>query len=176
MLRLHRALVISVLLALPGAAAAAETVHLTLNGTNQGQIEGDSTQTSLGRENTVECVLFRYSLRSTGTGTQAGTVTCRKRLDRATAKLINALVMREEITMSAAFFRPNPSGDGTTEQHYTVVGTMGRVVAVKQLTPDTSNPSTSSLPHLEEVVFEFRAMSFIWSNGGIQADWEAPRN
>lgn len=169
----RRALLIPALVALLSTPAlAAETVHLTLVGLNQGPIEGDSPQTSLGRENTVACVLFRHALRN-ATGTRGGvTVTCRKALDRATPLLVTSLRTRELLTMVARFYRPNPSGDGTTEQYYTVEGTQGRVVSIKQLTPDTLTPATAQLPSLEEVVFEFQSLLFRWEPTGAESVFE----
>lgn len=38
----------------------AETVHLTLLAEGE-QIEGDSSETTLGRENTIECVQFEQA-------------------------------------------------------------------------------------------------------------------
>lgn len=173
MLNVRRALLLPSLLALFSAPVlAAETVHLTLEADKLGVIPGDSPQSTLGRANTITCVLFRYSMRATPTSVLAGTVTCRKPLDRATPLLLQSLISRHRMTMTARFYRPNPTGDGTTQQHYTVVGTLGFVVGIKQLTPDQYTQPL--LPDFEEISFQFNTLTFSWIGGG-EAAWEAPR-
>ena len=52
----------------------AETVHLKLKA-NGSDIQGDSTQSSLGRENTIECISYEQEVktaREAGTNTVTG--------------------------------------------------------------------------------------------------------
>ncbi|MDQ3266182.1 MAG: type VI secretion system tube protein Hcp [Myxococcota bacterium] len=173
MLNVRRALLLPSLLALLSAPVlAAETVHLTLESDTLGVIPGDSPQTSLGRANTITCVLFRFSMRATPSSVVAGTVTCRKPLDRATPLLLQSLINRHQMTMTARFYRPNPTGDGSTQQHFTVVGTLGSIVGIKQLTPDQYTQPL--LPDFEEISFQFNALTFSWFGGG-EAAWESAR-
>jgi type VI secretion system secreted protein Hcp len=98
-------------------------------------------------------------------------VTCRKRIDKATPLLLKALVLQQPAEMVARFYRPNPNGDGPTDQYYTISGTAGRVVSVKQLSPDAYSASSQSYPLFEEVTFEFASVTFTYINAGASATW-----
>src|SRR5690242_4214681 len=101
----------------------AETVHLYLkaNGTD---IKGESTQTSLGRQDSIECVYFEHEVitaRESGSGLATGRrqyppMKIAKRIDKASPLLMKALCENQVIEATFKFFRPNPTGDGTTEQ------------------------------------------------------------
>lgn len=159
----------------------AETVHLYLkaNGTD---IQGDSTQTSLGRENSIECVHFEASVktaRETGSALATGRrqhepIWIRKRIDKATPLISKALCRNEVIDGIFKFFRPNPLGDGTTEQFYTVEIKKGRVASQRHFVPDTINPASSSDPPMEEVAFVFHTIIWTYTNGGVthQDSWD----
>ncbi len=67
------------------------------------------------------------------------------------------------------FFRPNPTGDGTTEQFYTVAFKKGRIASIKQVVPDTIVPASSTEPPLEEVTFVFHTIGWTYTNGGVDA-------
>jgi type VI secretion system secreted protein Hcp len=122
----------------------AETVHLFLK-SNGSDVKGDSTQESLGRKDSIECISYQQSVSNTtddatkmATGRRQYTpITIRKRIDKASPLLIKALVNNEKIDGAFKFFRPSPTGDGTTEQFYTVTIKEGHVSAISQCSPDT---------------------------------------
>jgi type VI secretion system secreted protein Hcp len=153
----------------------AETVHLKLKGQKQGDIKGESSQTSLDRADTIECFEFEYgasSPRDASTGMATGRrqwtpITIRKRFDRASPLLAQALVNNEVLTEGTfKFFRPDPSGDGTTQQFYTVQIKNGRVASFRQVVPHPSGddgPTEHGLraddhPY-EEVAFVFQTIT-----------------
>jgi type VI secretion system secreted protein Hcp len=152
----------------------AETVHLYLkaNGTD---IKGESTQHSLGREESIECVYYDQSVttaREAGSGMATGRrqynpLVIRKRIDKSSPLIAKALTNNEAIEGTFKFFRPSPTGDGTTEQFYTVAIRQGRVATIKQIVPDTLVPATSTEPPLEEVSFVFHTISWTYTNGGV---------
>jgi type VI secretion system secreted protein Hcp len=152
----------------------AETVHLYLkaNGTD---IQGESTQTSLGRENTIECVYFEDSVRTArekGTGMATGRRTYEplkilKRIDKSSPLLAKALCNNEVIEATFKFFRPSPAGDGTTQQFFTVEITEGRIASIKRVVPNCIDPASSSEPPLEEVGFVFHTITWTYEDGGI---------
>jgi type VI secretion system secreted protein Hcp len=152
----------------------AETVHLYLKA-NGKDIQGESTQTSLGRENSIECVSYEQgvtSAREAGTGTVVGRrqytpLTITKRIDKSSPLLMKALVNNEKIDATFKFFRPNPAGDGTTEQFYSVALKEGHIASVKQIVPETLNPVTASYPPLEQVAFVFKTISWTYTKGGV---------
>jgi len=162
----------------------AETVHLFLkaNGTD---IQGQSSQTSLGRENSIECVHFSASVktaRETGSGLATGRrqhepLTILKRIDKATPLIAKALCENAAIEGIFKFFRPNPTGDGTTEQFYTIKITKGRISSQRQWVPDTINPASSNMPPMEEVSFVFHSIEWTYTDGGVthQDTWDANR-
>jgi type VI secretion system secreted protein Hcp len=152
----------------------AETVHLYLkaNGTD---IQGESTQHSLGRENSIECVYYEQAVataREAGSGMATGRrqyhpLVVRKRIDKSSPLIAKALCNNEVIEGTFKFFRPNPTGDGTTEQFYSVQIRQGRVASIKQVVPDTIEPATSTEPPLEEVAFVFHTIAWTYTNGGV---------
>ena len=117
----------------------AETVHLYLkaNGTD---IAGESTQTSLGRENSIECVEFQDSVRTAREHGSRAAVGRRvhapirivKRIDKSSPLIAKALCRNERVDAEFKFFRPNPNGDGTTEQFFTVKLENGRVDSIER--------------------------------------------
>jgi type VI secretion system secreted protein Hcp len=162
----------------------AETVHLYLKA-NGSDIQGESSQTSLGRENSIECVFFESGVRTAreaGSGMATGRrqyepLLIRKRIDKSTPLIAKSLVENQVIEGTFKFFRPNPTGDGTTEQFYTIKITKGRVASQRQWVPDTIVPASSLEPPLEEVAFVFHTIEWTYTNGGIthQDTWDAQR-
>jgi type VI secretion system secreted protein Hcp len=84
----------------------------------------------------------------------------RKRIDKASPLLIQAVAKNQSASGMFKFFRPNPTGDGTTQQFYTVEFEKGRVESVKQYVPDTIDPKTSTDPPMEEVIFSYTGISY----------------
>ena len=153
----------------------AETVHLYLkaNGTD---IQGESTQTSLGRENSIECLYFESEVltaREAGSGMATGRrqykpLIIRKRIDKATPLLAKALCRNESVDAVFKFFRPNPAGDGTTEQFYTIEIKKGRIASLKQWSPDSFETAASNMPEVEEWGIVFHTIKWAYTNGGAE--------
>ena len=162
----------------------AETVHLYLKASGA-DIKGDSTQTSLGREGSIECVYYEQAVktaREAGSGMATGRrqyepLLIRKRIDKSSPLLCKALVENQVIEAKFKFFRPNPTGDGTTEQFYTVEIKQGRIASQKQIVPDTIVPATATDPALEEITFVFHTISWTYTNGGVTHEdtWDQNR-
>jgi type VI secretion system secreted protein Hcp len=163
----------------------AETVHLFLkvNGTD---IQGESTQTSLGRENSIECLSFEFRVASpvstSGSGMATGRrrydpIKVQKRIDKSSPLLLRAFTLNEKIDAVFQFYRPNPTGDGTTEQFYTVEIRNGRIVGVAQYVHEIFRPETANDPPLEEVSFVFNTIIWTYTNGGVthEDSWSAIR-
>lgn len=153
----------------------AETVHLYLKA-NGADVQGESTQTSLGRENSIECLSFEDSVRTArekGSGMATGRrtyepVRVTKRIDKSSPLLAKALCNNEVIEGVFKFFRPNPTGDGTTEQFFTVGIKEGRVAAIKRTSPDTLDPASALAPPMETIEFVFHNITWAYTNGGIE--------
>jgi len=105
----------------------AENVYLFLKASGA-DIPGDSTVTSLGRENSIECLEYRDAVMipreaSSGMATSRRSyepIKILKRLDRSTPLLLKALCNNEDIEATFRFYRQNPAGDGTTQHFFTV--------------------------------------------------------
>jgi type VI secretion system secreted protein Hcp len=149
----------------------AETVHLTL--TMDGSvIEGESSQLSLGRANTIECVSWESEFfRPAGnSGTVHRPVKIVKRIDKSTPLLAKAFENSQTGTASFKFYRPNPNGDGTTEQFFTVVLDGVRITSERILVPSTITNTTATSPPLDEVTFSYTSMRIIYTNGGVETE------
>ncbi len=152
----------------------AETVHLFLkaNGTD---IKGSSTQTSLGRQDSIEILWFNSEVitaRETGSGLATGRrqyppLVIRKRVDKSTPLLIKALCENQVVEGTFKFFRPNPTGDGTTEQFFTIDIKKGRINSHKIINPDTFDPASANRPTMEEVTFVFHTIDWTITDGGV---------
>jgi type VI secretion system secreted protein Hcp len=148
----------------------AETVHLFLKA-NGKDIKGDSTQTSLGRDGSIECIYFDHAVdtaREASSGIATGRRTyqpilIKKRIDKASPLLAKAMVNNEVIEAKFQFFRPNPTGDGTTQQFYTIEITKGRLAGLKQ---NVTNTTDAEHP-LEEITFTFGEIKWTWMDGGV---------
>lgn len=149
------------------AADGAETVHLNLR-VNNAEIQGESTQTSLGRANTIECVELSYAARTTAEGKRThDAIRCVKRIDKASPLLFKAWRDGATVDGTFKFFRPNPTGDGTTEQFFTLDIKGGRIESTKLLVKSTIEPATSTCPPLEEVTFTFRTITLTFTKGSV---------
>jgi type VI secretion system secreted protein Hcp len=153
--------------------AEAVALYLKANGND---IKGESTVSSLGRQDSIECVFYEQavqSAREAATGMVTGRrqftpIRILKRIDKSSPLILKALTKNEKIDATFKFFRPNPNGDGTTEQFYTVAIKDGNVASVKEFVPETLNPAASnSNAPLEEVSFVFREIVWTYTNGGI---------
>lgn len=153
----------------------AETVHLTLKA-NGNTIQGESTQLDLDRENTIECLLFRDSVRTARELGSRAAVGRRvheplevvKRIDASSPLLAKALCRNEKIEGVFRFYRPSPSGDGTTEQFFTVEITDGRIDSIERHSPNSIDPASSKAPPLETVRFVYHTIRWVYEPSGAE--------
>jgi len=146
---------------------------LTANGT---KIDGDSTIASMDRENSIECLSFEDSVRTAreaSSGMASGERTYEpirivKRIDKSSPLLAKALCNNEVITGVYKFFRPNPVGDGSTEQFFTVEIQEGRIASITRVSPDVIDPASASAPPTEEVTFVFGYIRWNYTDGGVE--------
>jgi type VI secretion system secreted protein Hcp len=153
----------------------AETVHLKLTADGK-VIEGESTQLSLGREKTIECVYFQQGVktsREAGSAKALGRrehlpIFLRKRICQATPLLLKALTENAKLEAEFQFFRPSPAGDGTTEQFYSITLKEARVATYKLTSPDVLSPTATAEPPLEEIEFVFGEIVWTWKPSGLE--------
>jgi type VI secretion system secreted protein Hcp len=153
----------------------AEHIHLFLKA-NDKDIKGESTQTSLEREGSIECVVYEQEGATpfeASTGRASGRrqykpLVIRKRIDCSSPLLWKAMTQNEKVEGVFKFYRPNPTGDGTTEQFYTVSIKGGYISSIKQYIADTLTPGASDEPPLEEICFIFHDIIWHFTNGGAE--------
>lgn len=144
----------------------AMTVHLKLKADGE-DIEGESTVTTLEREDTIECFSFDYGVQSASesfSGTASGArnyepIRIVKRVDKATPLLWKALCENSTIEGVFKFYRPSPAGDGTTEEFYTVEISEARIAGIDFSSPDAMGGAGQAEPPTESIVFVFNNMA-----------------
>ncbi|MEE9382655.1 MAG: type VI secretion system tube protein TssD [Nannocystaceae bacterium] len=153
----------------------AETVHLFLK-CNGEDIKGDSTQTSQGREGSIECLYFEDSVRTAreaGSGMATGRRTfeplvIRKRIDQSSPLLARALCNNEVCEGEFKFYRPNPDGDGTTQHYFTIRISGARIASIKRVSPDVSDPASAVMPALEMMSIVVNTISWTYEPTGAE--------
>src|SRR5688572_29029492 len=159
----------------------AETVHLQLKANGQ-DIQGESTQKDLGRENTIECLSFKDNVRTArelGSRAAVGRrvhepIEFIKRIDKSSPLLAKALCRNETIEAEFQFFRPNPAGDGTTEQFFTVKIANGRIDSIERISPNAHDPAASNAPPMEivRVVYHTITWAFVPTGAEYVDSWD----
>ncbi len=152
----------------------AETVPLFMK-SNGADIAGESTQTSLGREDSIECLSFVDAVRTArekGSGLATGRrtyepIVFRKRIDKSSPLLAKSLCNNEAIEGTFKFFRPAPNGDGTTQHFFTIEFAEGRLSGIRRVSPDTIDPASAVEPPTEEVSIVFHTITWIYEDGGV---------
>ena len=153
----------------------AETVHLVLKA-NGNVIPGESTQHDLGRDKTIECLVFRDNVRTARELGRRAAVGRRvdepieviKRIDSSSPLLAKALCKNEKIEGTFKFFRPSPKGDGTTEQFFSVEIKDGRIDAIERHSPNAIDPAASKAPPLETVRFVYHTIRWVYEPSGAE--------
>ena len=164
----------------------AQTIALSLtsNGTD---IHGDSSQTTMGRANTIEVLSLTETSRTAferSTGLATGRrfhepILFTKIIDRSSPLLRKALTNNEVVSGTFKWFRPSSggSGSGVTEQFYTIAFAEGRIVSAKSMLPNTLDPASASLPPMEEIGLVFNQITWTFESGSIvfEDSWVSTR-
>jgi type VI secretion system secreted protein Hcp len=66
------------------------------------------------------------------------------------------------------FFRPNPAGDGTTEQFFTVEIQNGRVDSIERISPNAHDPAASNAPPMEIVRMVYHTIRWVYVPTGAE--------
>ena len=147
-------------------------IHLTLeiDGNN---IEGESTISSMDRENTIEVWSYRYEVRTpredaTGQLTgrrQHSPIVITKPIDKSSPLLFKALTTNEQVTRAEfRFYRPAAGSSGAEEHYLTVFIENGYVASYRTFTlSDIGNGNTQMM---EEVSFVFQDITITYEIGG----------
>jgi type VI secretion system secreted protein Hcp len=156
----------------------ADNVHLKLTLEKQGEVKGESSVETLNRKDTIECMFFQHKVktaREANTNIMLGRrqyepIVVRKEIDKASPMLLQALTTNEKVKEATfLFFRPNKTGDGTSEQFYTITLKNGNIAGVYQCNPDTKDGSDVHMKPYEEVEFVFQDIEWRHETGKTSA-------
>jgi type VI secretion system secreted protein Hcp len=160
----------------------ASNVYIKIIGTNQGEIRGDSSVTSHDREGKIEAFDLEHtvSVPAEASGMATGSrshspIKITKRIDRSSPLLHQALCNNEELEVTIRFYRPNPDGDGTEEQFYTISLRQARISSIKTISPNTIMDVTANQPAMEVVSFVFGTINYTYVRDGTEHEdeWRA---
>jgi type VI secretion system secreted protein Hcp len=90
----------------------------------------------------------------------------RKRIDKSSPLLARGLCNNETVEGTFKFFRPAPSGDGTTEHFFTVEIAEGRLASIERVSPDTIDPASATAPPIELVKVVFHNITWTYESTG----------
>lgn len=147
--------------------AISVSLFLTVGGS---KIEGEPTVTTDGRAGSIECLSFQFGVNAPWDG-QTAKVTGRRQytpvniakiIDKSSPLLLKALSENTKAKASFKFYRPNPAGDGTTEQFYTVDLDDARISGVVQ-----SGSSGSNSPPTESIELVYETITCTYTKGGV---------
>ena len=156
--------------------------HMTLEGENQGNIEGSCTMQ--GRETTILVEAFNHEIRiprDPQTGLSTGkrihnALSVVKIFDKSSPKLYQALCTGEHMTnVTIKWYRIDPTGQ---EEHYfTHVLEDAIIVSIRPYMPNCLDPNTESYTHMEEVMFTYKKIRWTWEIDGVEAEdsWLVPK-
>jgi len=157
------------------------TGYLTLEGKNQGKMEGDCTQK--GREKTILVYAVDHVVeipRDNLTGLPSGQrihrpLTITKHTDPATPLIYQACTTGEQMkTWQLEYYHINDKGQ--EENYFEIKLTNAVVVSIRHTKPNTMDESLKAFHDTEEVSFSYEAIT--WShkvaNKEAQDNWKEP--
>ncbi len=155
----------------PGSGIEGIWLWLEIDGS---VIEGDSTVFTLERENTIEVgSLALEGANDAGThgGLQFSPIKFRKAVDRSSPLLMKALHQNQHVDFAQfRAFRPNPTGDGSTQQYYTILGEDGRITKIRSAATGVTEMGRFME---EEVQMVFTRLRWTFELSGVTHEWDA---
>jgi len=159
------------------------TGYLTLEGSNQGKIQGDCTQK--GREDSILVYGFNHKIEiptDTHTGMPTGQrvhkyLQIMKKFDEASPKIMQACTSGERLKdWVLNLFRINDKGQ--EEHYYSIKLSNAIIVGVDYNTPLTFLEDSKPYYNMESVFFSYSAITHVYEPKGIEAedDWNKPNN
>ncbi len=156
--------------------------HLTLEGNNQGAIEGSCT--IAGREGTILISAIEHTVdipKSPQTGLPTGKrvhgpLTLTKEVDKSSPKLFQALCSGEQMSnVQLDMYRISP--EGSEELYYTIKCENAIIVGVRTWMPNTLDAASETFGHMEDVSVTYEKIIWTWAPDGIEAEdsWSAPK-
>ena len=155
--------------------------HMTVEGTEQGKIEGSVDQK--GREGTIYVEQFEHKIympNDPQNGMPTGNAVhqqmkVHKFFDKSSPKLYKALSRGERFkSVEIKWYRIKP--DGKQEHYFTHKMEDAIIVSIKPYMRNRLDRDKEDYKHMEEVSFTYRKMTWNYEPGGIgaEADWREP--
>jgi type VI secretion system secreted protein Hcp len=159
------------------------TGYLTLEGQNQGKMEGDCTQK--GREKTILVYAVDHTVeipRDKLTGLPTGQrlhhpITITKHTDPASPLIYQACASGEQMkTWKLDYYRINEKGQ--EENYYTVSLEEAIIVNVRHYKPNVLDPASQPFHDMEDVSFTYGAITWEHKTANKQAvdKWKEPKS
>ncbi|MFW9995505.1 MAG: type VI secretion system tube protein TssD [Candidatus Odinarchaeota archaeon] len=158
--------------------------HVWITGETQGWIKGGSTILSLNRAETIVGYQYSHNL-YTPTDAASGLPTGKRvhgpitmviQFDKSAPLLYTAWSTNEKLTeVIIRFYRPNPAGDGTTQQYFTVTLENAAIRSIRDFQQNTMNPD-SYMSLAKEISLVYQKITWTWEPEGLEStdDWESP--
>ena len=155
--------------------------YMTLEGKNQGAIEGSCDQQ--GREGTILIQGMNHVVRiprDPQSGLPTGNrlheaLAITKVYDKSSPKLYQALCTGERFkNVTIKWYRIDPAG--MQEHYYTHILEDAIIVDIKAWMPNCLDPKTESFTHMEDVAFTYEKIRWTWEIDGIESEdsWRIP--
>ena len=157
--------------------------YLTLEGQNQGKIEGSCEVQGHEGKILVQAVEHNIEIpKNPQTGLPVGKrqhlgIVLTKEIDKSSPKILQALSAGEQMkTVTLEFYRISPKG--TEEKYYTIQLSNAAVVSSKLWVPNCLSPDNRQYGHMEDIGMTYEKIVWTWEPDGIEAEdsWLAPKS
>lgn len=156
--------------------------YLTLEGENQGKIEGSCEVKGHEGKVLVQGLEHRVELpKNPQTGLPSGKrqhlgITFTKEIDKSSPKMFQALCSGEQLKeVSFEFYRISPKG--TEEKYYTIKLEKAVITSSRTWVPNCLDPEMRQFGHMEDFSMTYEKIVWTWEPDGIEAEdsWLAPK-
>lgn len=157
--------------------------YLTLEGQNQGKIEGSCEVKGHEGKILVQAVDHKIELpKSPQTGLPSGKrqhlgITITKEIDKASPKVFQAQCSGEQLkTVEIEFYRISPKG--TEEKYYTIKLENAVITGSRTWVPNCLSADNRQFGHMEDISLTYEKIVWTWEPDGIEAEdsWLAPKS
>lgn len=95
-----------------------------------------------------------------------GACTVIKEIDKASPKLYEALAKKKKVDSVLIEFERDKPGEGSTEAYFRIELKDCRVITARPHVPKDAVSKDNSPPHMEEIGFAYRKITWTWDSGG----------
>jgi type VI secretion system secreted protein Hcp len=95
-----------------------------------------------------------------------GACTVLKEIDKASPKLYEALAKKKKVDSLLLEFERDKPGEGSTEAYFRIELHDCRVISARPHVPTSMGKDENSPPHMEEIGFAYRKITWTWDSGG----------